>query len=155
MSDYSGAYERALLILSHRDHFEGQLHKKLTDKGFPEEDILDALNELKKLKYLDDYRVAISYVNSLKSKSSVYDIRYKMKSKGVDDSVINSAIRDSNIDEKQVAFDLLCKKLGINPEYAKEENIDFEHMKKACSYLQRKGFKFESINYARKQIGQN
>lgn len=152
MFDYNKTYGRAVLILSYRDHFEKELYSKMIKKGFDKKYVLEVIDELKELRYLDDFRVGLSFVNSLKDKTSIFDMKYKMKNKGVKDEIITRVLQESQVDEKQVAISILKKRLGVKDDDNDYANLDiaYDDLNKSCAYLQRKGFSYSSISYARK-----
>ena len=58
------AYNRAIALLSNREHTEKELSEKLKEKGYGEEEISLALSRLKKEGYLSEERFAEVYVRS-------------------------------------------------------------------------------------------
>ncbi|MGN1163258.1 MAG: regulatory protein RecX [Candidatus Ornithospirochaeta sp.] len=63
------AYNRAITLLSRREHTEKELYIKLKEKGYREDDISTALSRLNKEGYLSEVRFAEMFVRSRLRKS--------------------------------------------------------------------------------------
>ena len=63
--------ERALYLLTRRDHGEFELWQKLLLKGFEEEEVQQAVIYCKKQGYLDDQRFARSQLDNILQKGMV------------------------------------------------------------------------------------
>ena len=63
------AYDRALKLLSMREHTEKELRKKLSDKGYPKAEIDDAVGKLIAEGSLSEKRFAEAYIRSRLRKS--------------------------------------------------------------------------------------
>ena len=61
MKDVS-SYDRAVRLLAVRPHFRAELKAKLSQRGYPEEEIGAALDRLASEGYLDDIRAARDFV---------------------------------------------------------------------------------------------
>ena len=62
MADLS-AYDRAVKLLARRTHFRREIEVKLTQRGYPPEEIGEALARLESRRYLDDAEAARQYVS--------------------------------------------------------------------------------------------
>ena len=56
------AYDKALKLISRRDHFRAELEEKLRRKGFDDDDIEGALQRLEELRLVDDEAYAGRFV---------------------------------------------------------------------------------------------
>lgn len=62
MADQS-AYDRAVKLLARRTHFRREIEVKLAQRGYPPEEIGEALERLESRRYLDDAEAARQYVS--------------------------------------------------------------------------------------------
>src|SRR4051812_50101007 len=66
----STCYQKALQLLATRAHFRRELAMKLTQRGYPAEEIAAALDRLTEQKYLDDRATARLFVESRRERTS-------------------------------------------------------------------------------------
>lgn len=95
------AVEAAYSLLDTRMRTKSEVEKKLRDKGYSEEEILEAVNELIGMRYLDDYQYALRYYeyNREKRRGSGRAAR-ELAEKGVDSETIRNAREDFLYSEK-------------------------------------------------------
>ena len=135
--------ESALHSLSRRDHGEYELRQKLRQKGYPDDEIDDALNYCLEHHYLDDLRFAKSQVRQHVYKGhGLRRIKQELSMKKVVDSVITEALEE----EPQDWFELA--KLAAEKKYKGISAADSKEYAKRVRYLQYRGFDFEQIKYA-------
>lgn len=142
------AGKRAMLLLEKRDYTEKQLHDKLSQGGYPERVIEEALSYVRSFHYLDDRRYAAQYVACHMQERSRGRILQDLLRKGIAKEKIEQAFAEAEelgafSDEADKARKLLEKKKypleGLQgPEKQKM-------MAKACSFLAGKGFRFDMI----------
>ncbi|MEN3013686.1 MAG: RecX family transcriptional regulator [Endomicrobiia bacterium] len=78
--DFQKAYEYSCRLLKIRDRSENEVTKKLLDKGFKENIVLQVIEKLKKNLYLDDKRFAVNYIEkNLYKPKSIDLIIYELK----------------------------------------------------------------------------
>ncbi|HOP40860.1 MAG TPA: RecX family transcriptional regulator, partial [Geobacteraceae bacterium] len=64
MPEKRSALATAVSFLSRRDHSEAELRRKLFAKGFPAEELDEAMARLRSAVYLDDRRFALGFAES-------------------------------------------------------------------------------------------
>ena len=101
-SKYANPKFLAQDILSRRSHTEYELTIKLKKKGVKQQDIEETLNWLGEKKYIDDEETAQQYIEQTLRRKAVGPmwIKSKLRQKGIDVDVINTAI-ESNYPDKQ------------------------------------------------------
>ena len=77
-------YDKAVYLLSMREHTEKELHDKLIQKGYSREATEEAIERLKKENYLSEERFVESFVRSRmrKSPEGKYILGMRLKEKG-------------------------------------------------------------------------
>ncbi len=140
---YKQALSSAFMTLSHSAKSDKQLRDALLKKEFDEITINSVIDRLKELNYIDDFRFAKSFAES-STTSGVNAIRYKLKSKGISDEIINSVLENVDDDEQLIkAVEIIKKQL---PKYSKYEI--YEQKRKINDFLYRKGYQWEVIKSA-------
>lgn len=132
--------KRALALLEKMDRTEKNLREKLSQNGYPEDLIEDALLYVKRYHYIDDERYANQYISYRKNQKSALQLRQELMRKGIDRAVIDRAMEDeydSDDREKIMAF---LKKKGYEP-----EQTDRSIQQKIYASLMRRGFRSEDI----------
>jgi regulatory protein len=131
---YQNVVDKALKYLDRRAHTYQELLKKLKLKGFDKEIIIQALEELKEKKYIDDLQFARTFLeNLIRYKTfGYYGLMVKLRQRGIEDSAIKELLEELlPIDvETEIAQRLLRK----------YKNLD---KKKTAQILARKGFRTE------------
>ena len=137
---YKAIYNKALDIISRREHSQKELSNKLIKKfNIPElvDSVIDVLLE-KNL--LNDYRYSESYVVARKRKGfGPKKIGYELVSRGVNENTASEVI-DAEGGWNEAALKAFNKKFkaGMGEDY-KEQN-------KQKVFLQNRGFSFEEID---------
>ncbi|MBI5186469.1 MAG: regulatory protein RecX [Nitrospinae bacterium] len=148
------AKDAALRFLSPRARTCREVEKKLRDKGFGEETILEALAVLGNLKYLDDRAFAADWVECRSGNRFIGPLRLRkeLEAKGVDEEIRNEAVDEyfRRSDEKGLALKAAERRLKIY------KDVSGEKLKRRLfGYLQRKGFSTESaLSALRKVLGE-
>lgn len=135
------AYDKALYLLSSREHTEKELKEKLSLKGYGQEDIEDAVVRLKRENYLSEERFAEVYIRSRLRKSpegkSILSLR--LQEKGTPRGVAQAALQEA-------------WERGDYLESLKEAYSSYERKKGkeyAIQKLMQKGFSMREIQEAR------
>ena len=116
------AIEAAYSYLDTRMRTCAEVERKLKEKGYDEDEILEAVNELTGMRYLDDYQYALRYYeyNREKRRGSGRAAR-ELAEKGVDAETIRYAREDflysEKVDEYADALAVAEKELELK--YAK------------------------------------
>lgn len=140
---YKQALSSAFMTLSRSAKSEKQLRDALLKKEFESFCVDAVIERLKELNYIDDLRFTKSFVEN-SSSSGINAIRFKLKSKGVSDEIINSVLENVKDDDQIVrAVEIIKKQL---PKYSKYET--FEQKRKLNDFLYRKGYQWDVIKSA-------
>lgn len=137
-SDARRAREKALWLISYRDHSEGELRQKLS-KDYGEEAVNAAIEKLMDMGYINDESFAKRYAESLTSKHlSQRQIQQKLRLKGLDRDLTAQTVEDLNLDEK-VEIRTLINKKYLN------KLSDEDNLRRTVAALQRRGFAYSDI----------
>lgn len=140
-SAHRRAKEKALWLLSYRDHSSKELYDKLV-RDFSEEVAKDTVERMHELRLLDDESYARRLAKDLKSKhQSPSNIRYKLIQKGIDRESAESIVEDLDIDPVQEICTLISKKY-LN------KITDEKGLRRTVAALQRAGYKWSDIRSA-------
>ena len=137
---YKAIYNKALDILSRREHSKKELTDKLLKKFDVPELIESVLDSLSKRNLINDSRYCEAYVVARKRKGfGPKKILYELISRGVHESIAIQVI-DAEGGWKDAALKAFNKKYktGLGKDY-KEQN-------KQKAFLQNRGFSFEEID---------
>lgn len=87
-------YDKAVQLLGSRPHFRRELQAKLAQRGFPSEEIQDALDRLTALGYLDDAKTAVSFVEQRLARGAEGKVRLKaeLEKRGATSEAISGAL---------------------------------------------------------------
>ena len=134
---YDSCLEKCLLLLSLRKHSITELERKL-NRTFDAQTIRRVIKKLEKLGYLDDLSFAKRYVELSKNrKSRLYIINY-LRIKGINKSLITTAINDYHLeDEYLTAMNEVKRKTWGEDQSIKRVKI--------TTFLKGKGFSYEVI----------
>tara|TARA_B100001029_G_scaffold120922_1_gene100480 strand:+ start:5275 stop:5715 length:441 start_codon:yes stop_codon:yes gene_type:complete len=132
-------YNKALNILSRREHSKKELRLKLSKKFEDTEEIIGVIDRLESNNLLNDFRFAELYVSMRKRKGfGPNRISYELSNKGIKDSVSNQIIIDENGWE-----DAALK--AFNKKYKAGVSEDFKIKLKQKNFLENRGFGFKEI----------
>lgn len=140
-NQYNMAKNFALAKISYSQKTSFELIKLLRDNDYDEDAISKTIEFLESYNLIDDSAYVKSFINDKNniSKWSKNKIRYALKSKKIDDHLIETYISDISDDEEyQKAYDFAIKKSrGKNDYYTKE---------KVYRYLASKAFDYDIIS---------
>ncbi len=111
------AYNKALTLLTSRDHSRQELKRKLL-RSFDENAVEAALDRVQELNLINDERFALAFANELynKKKMSVFAISRELYAKGIDrdiiDEVVSSFDTDPVADIEEIVNAKYIDKLG-------------------------------------------
>ena len=144
-AEESKPWSTALRILTRRDYSEAELRQRLTEKGFEQEPINDAIQRCIDLKYLDDARYAKNRATSLMRQGRAVGNRIlvDLRQRGVKEETAQQALAEAReaCNEDQVLASLLEKRFSdfnYNSAPAKER-------RRVVHFLQRRGFSLGRI----------
>ena len=90
-----GSYDKAVQLLAARPHFRRELEAKLRQRGFPSEEIEEALARLTEQGYLDDRAAARSLVESRAAKGEGRTrLRAELAKRGAPQEAIEEALSE-------------------------------------------------------------
>ena len=137
----------AVGLLARREHSEAELRQKLKQRKYPENEISEALVQLKSYNYLDDERFVEAFVSTRQSRGQgPLKIRMELNQRGVAANLIDQHINERDQGWFDAAITVYQKKFG------KKAPSDYAEKVKAWRFIQSRGFNqdhFEkAINYA-------
>lgn len=143
-TDVAFTREKALELLSLRDHATGELRTKLYKKGYQKAAIEAAIDYLQSKNYLNDERFIKLYIKELIERKQLGSskIREKLFQRGLHSDLINEYLQhyDFETQVENCKYHLLKK--------FKKTNFDTREEKaKAIRFLQGKGFNWEVISF--------
>lgn len=136
-------YNYAISVLSRTSKSEKQLRQKLSDKGYDSQFIENAINKLKKQKYIDDEAYSDAFINDKIniSKDGKLKIKEALYNKGIDAQIIADKLNSvSDEEEIQRAYIVGTKKIRN----IKEEDTHKKRIK-LSNYLYAKGFEYSIV----------
>lgn len=145
---YTKAKDKAYKFLGYKARSEKEVRDKLTKENYPQE-IIDRIIELfKHYNYINDENYTKAYINNrIKFKPRAKRmLKYELAQKGIDSDTIENIIDSSNIDETDIAINLLQKKLK------NKKDIEQKEKQRIYNYMLRRGFDYETINKAFKEV---
>ena len=135
--------KRALYYLGKREYSRLELQKKIN--AFAQEleidthNIKNILNDLEGNDWLSDQRFTEQFIFSKKNKYGVEKIRYELKMKGVDDTIINGELVKIKSENYSLAKKIWLKKFDDVPQSQEERN-------KQIRFLQGRGINLRLIH---------
>ena len=133
-------YNKALDIISRREHSQKELTGKLLNKFSEEELVESVINSLVKKNLLNDFRYTEAYVVSRKRKGfGPKKIIYELIARGVMENIAYEAIENEG-GWKDAALK------AFNKKFKKGKAMDFKELNKQKAFLQNRGFSFQEID---------
>ena len=140
--------KRALRLLERKDYSRKELSDKLKKDGYAEELVEKIIEYIDSYHYLDDTRVAGSYIRSRMGYKSKRELEYMLKQKGISEEEIDLAIlenykNEEGIPQEEVAILRQLQKYHLTEEAVQE--LSYEEKQKIAARLFRKGFEADKI----------
>jgi recX family len=133
--------ERLLYLLKQRDYTEEELRRKFREGFYPEEIAELALDYGRSLRYVDDRRVAETYIRTRSGEKSARYLKTALLNRGFDKELIEELLEAEAPDEgAQICREL--KKRGYSPE------LDAKAEQRIYAALLRKGYTYGAIRDA-------
>ena len=133
-------YNKALDIISRREHSQKELTGKLLNKFSEEEIVNSVINNLVQKNLLNDTRYSEAYVVSRKRKGfGPKKILYELIARGVIENIACEVIENEG-GWKDAALK------AFNKKFKKGKATDFKELNKQKTFLQNRGFSFEEID---------
>ncbi len=136
------AYQKALHLLDYRPRTGREIHIKLAEKGFDEEEINRVVQRLKNANLVQDQQYARMWVenrNEFHPRSQRL-IRYELRNKGIDEQLIDTALAESETDAELASRAAIRYARKLNP----SDRLNFK--KRLSAYLGRRGFSYGTIS---------
>jgi regulatory protein len=137
---FASVYNKALDIISRREHSEKEIKNKLLEKFDTPELIDEIISKLIENNLINNVRYAEMYVHVRKRKGfGPKKIKFELMTKGIDDSISSIAIIEEGSwkEAAQKAF---------NKKFRNGASNEFKERNKQKSFLQNRGFSFEEID---------
>jgi regulatory protein len=132
--------------LARRDHSRHELDTKAVQKGYDPGFVTSILNELEQNGYINNMDFARKYAADKFSlqKWGPVKIRSELIRKGVDKQVIDQVLlkETEDFELNKICVDLILKRKC----HFSRESDSYKRKQKIASYLQRRGFSFDTIN---------
>lgn len=144
------ASDLALNYLTYRSRTKKQLYDYLKRKGFEESELEEVIRRMEEYRFLDDGEFARRWVQSKKTGKPVgrRKIAYELKSKGIAQDVLESALDTLTVEEEQQQACKLAEKAAL-----KYRHLPYrQRMAKISQALLRRGFDWEIISCALRYI---
>ncbi len=138
LSNLRRAKEKALWLISYRDHSSKELYDKLR-RDYSEDSAQKTLERMQELGLINDEAFANRYASELHAKhQSPSTIRYKLIEKGIDRDIAEEIVESLEIDPAQEITALIEKKYARNLS-------DEKGVKRTFAALQRAGYRYSDI----------
>ncbi|MDR0914931.1 MAG: recombination regulator RecX [Oscillospiraceae bacterium] len=142
LPEYKAAYNRALRLITFRDHTEKELYDKL-EKDFEDELCQAVCDHMTELGFVNDEAYGTRYAKSLQNTKhlSQKNIMYKLIQKGIDKTLAEEIAENLELDPVEEIKALLQKK------YYKQLGSE-KDIKRTFAALQRIGHRYDDIKTA-------
>lgn len=126
--------EYAIKLITIKDRTQKELHKKLCEKGYSEDEICEQIEFLKEYGYINDERFAQKYINDCVNLKKWGNARIKIEllKKGIDKEIIENLLYD---DEKSIL------ESEFNRKFANADLSNMKERQRIYGYFLRRGFK--------------
>ncbi|MDE6969202.1 MAG: RecX family transcriptional regulator [Eubacterium sp.] len=147
------AVKRAMHLLEKMDRTEAQLVRKLSESGYPDELVKEAVAYVKSYHYIDDERYARTFVRLNQERKSIGRMRMDLLARGVAEDIVARALEEETETEPEALIQKILEKKQFNPQTATHRETA-----KMYQFLLRKGFRSSEIMHLLKDMdsyGQN
>ena len=146
-SEFEKGKQIAYRFLSYRPRSKKEVERKLKEKKISGENIVSIISLLEKNNYLNDREFTLNWVKYRMENRPLgrRSLEYELREKGVDSEIIKDSLDEvytGEFDEYEVAVRLAEKKISSLNKRKIEDNVI---KRRLFSYLQRKGFSYDTI----------
>jgi len=146
-SEFEKGKQIAYRFLSYRPRSKKEVERKLKEKKISGENISSIISLLEKNHYLNDREFTLNWVKYRMENRPLgrRSLEYELREKGVDSEIIKDSLDEvytGEFDEYEVAVRLAEKKISSLNKRKIEDNVI---KRRLFSYLQRKGFSYDTI----------
>ena len=155
---YEASLEKGIFLISLKDRTKKEVRLKLEEKFRNKSAILQAIEKLEELGYLNDLNYAISYIESKTYGKN--RISYNLFQKGIDRSTVEKAYlilyeeKEENIDDVKLEKLIDKNSRKINISNSRDEK-KLKEEQKLIQYLARQGFSLDKIFKKLKEYKEN
>ena len=155
---YEASLEKGIFLISLKDRTKKEIRLKLEEKFRNKSAILQAIEKLEELGYLNDLNYAISYIESKTYGKN--RISYNLFQKGIDRSTVEKAYltldegKEENIDDVKLEKLIDKNSRKINSSNSQDEK-KLKEEQKLIQYLARQGFSLDKIFKKLKEYKEN
>ena len=155
---YEASLEKGIFLISLKDRTKKEIRLKLEEKFRNKSAILQAIEKLEELGYLNDLNYAISYIESKTYGKN--RISYNLFQKGIDRSTVEKAYltldeeKEENIDDVKLEKLIDKNSRKINSSNSRDEK-KLKEEQKLIQYLARQGFSLDKIFKKLKEYKEN
>lgn len=140
----SRCIKRAMNLLQKKNFAEGELRRKLTEGGYPEEIVDKAVEYVRSYGYIDDVRYASDYIRyHFSAGRGINRIRMELRAKGISDDDFEKALNEMKklelVGDTSEAIGKLLEKKHYSPD------MDRAEKEKIAAFIIRRGFSAEDI----------
>lgn len=139
--------KRAMHLLEKMDRTEDQLRKKLSEGGYPQELVEEAIAYVKSYHYIDDERYARTFVRLNQERKSAGRMKTDLLSRGISSDIIARALEEENETAPETLIRRLLEKKNFHPEAASAQETA-----KMYQFLLRRGFHGNEIMHVLKDV---
>ena len=134
------ATKRAMHLLEKMDRTEYKLREKLSEGGYPDEAIEDAIGYVKRYHYLDDERYARNYVFLAQDRKSRKKLSIELYQRGIKKELIDRILEEEYDADEEKQICQLLEKRGFDSKTCSEKE-----RQKLYQFLLRRGFQSSDI----------
>jgi regulatory protein len=141
--EFLKAYQRALDYLARRPRSQREIERYLHKKEVSEEYIERVCHRLIELGFLDDLSFALYWIENREAfrPRGAQALRYELRQKGVDETIIAQALASSNLDEVDSAYQVALTYLPRLQKIQDPRQVQ----QKMAAYLSRRGYNWDTI----------
>ena len=139
----ASAYQKALALLTRREHSVRELTFKLLNKDYPQKEVDEAITRLQKDNYLNESRFIGCIIRARISQGAgPLKILNELQSHEIAQNLVESHEEWQEVDWSKLALHVKIKRFGT--QVAKEP----KQKAKQIQFLQRRGFQIDHVNHA-------
>jgi regulatory protein len=141
---FDAAKSAAVKYLAFKLKTAYEIKQKLSELGYEEETISKTIENLIEIDYINDYQYTIKYITEkikLQPKSQKM-LSMELSNKGIPDDIIRNGFEKMDLDENDIAFNLIKKK------FSKQTSFDEKLIHKMRMFLMNRGFNYQQTSKA-------
>ncbi len=140
---------RCLNLLKSKSYTEYQLKKKLSDGGYPEAVIDEAIEYIKSFGYINDKDYAVDYIKYHMEQHSRKEIYLKLSKKGIQKETLDNAFNEVYGSYREAKEDSSFSELELIIKTLKKRGFtgteSYEDRQKTLAYFYRRGFEMDMV----------